>query len=137
MQSSTISNEGTGGRAAHAVPGDDLHFRLEAHSRAATLYLSGPLTVAGALRALRLCDRLPPGVTELRVDLRGTTLADPTPVQAVAMLLARWRRAGSARRSRIELPPATRRPPATPPRAKQRPAKERPAKERPPRLTRA
>lgn len=128
MQSSTIDTQGSGG-GARVVPGDDLHFHLEAHARAATLYVSGPLSVAGALRALRSCDRLPPGVSDLRVDLRGAALPNPTPVQVVAMLLARWRRAGRDRRTRIELPPATRRPAATPPRARPRP----PRPPRPPR----
>ena len=83
---------------------------LEAHAHAATLYVSGPLTAAGALNALRVCEGLPASVLELRVDLRAARLTDATPVQAVAMLLVRWRRAHPGRRSRIELPPVSQRP---------------------------
>ena len=88
----------------------ELRYRIESHSRAATLYLSGPLTVAGALCAARLCDGLPTRVNDLRVDLTAVRLDDASPVQALAMRLARWRRLGDGRRTRLDLPPATRRP---------------------------
>lgn len=88
----------------------EARYRIESHPSAATLYVSGPLTVAGARCAARLCDHLPGPVTSLRVDLTATRLADTTPVSALAMLLARWRRLGNARRTSLRLPPPARRP---------------------------
>ena len=82
--------------APRAIPSEP-RFCLEAHAHAATLYVSGPLTAARALSALRACEGLSPSVLELRVDLRGATLTDAAPVQAVAMLLVRWRRAHPVR----------------------------------------
>jgi hypothetical protein len=50
------------------------HFALEAHPGAATLYLSGAVSVPALLGALRHCEALPAGIWVLRVDL---TAADP------------------------------------------------------------
>jgi len=102
--------------AARARQGAESHFRLEAHLEAAVLHVAGTLTVHGALRALRLCEQLPAAVRTLRVDLRATTYADTSPVQAIAMLLVRWRRARPGRQSRIDLPPPHLRPVPTAPR---------------------
>lgn len=87
-------------------------YRIESHPRAATLYVTGPLTVATAMCAARLFDSLPAAVANLRVDLTAARMTDATPVQALAMMLARWRRrVGESRRTRLELPPAGKRPP--------------------------
>lgn len=96
----------------------ELRYRIESHPSAATLYLSGPLTVAGALCAARLCDQLPLTVSRLRVDLTSARLTDPSPVQALAMRLARWRRLGDGRQTRMDLPPVARRPRPPVPRPK-------------------
>ena len=88
-----------------------LHYFLEAHHDAATLYVTGSLSIAGVVAAMHRCDELPPRVRALRVDLRAT----------------RGDRAGRARRDRLHHPPlarparglhAHRSPPgSTPPRA--------------------
>ena len=90
------------------------HFRLESHHQAAVLHVTGALTVTGAVRAVRLCDQLRAAVRDLRVDLRAATYVDTSPLQAVAMLLMRWRRAQPGRQSRIDLPPVGLRPAPVP-----------------------
>jgi len=117
----------------------ELRYRIESHPTAATLYLSGPLTVAGALCAARLCDNLPTRVSDLRVDLTAVRLDDASPLQALAMRLARWRRLGDGRRTRLDLPPAPRRPRPPvprpkPPRARRGPSR-RPSRPAPPSVT--
>ena len=95
------------------MPSRDLQFRIESRPRAATLYVSGRLTSAGAVLALRPCYTLPGDTAELRVDLRSATIDEPAALQSLALLLFRWRGAAPDRRSRIDLPPAARR--ASPP----------------------
>lgn len=92
------------------MPSRELHFRLESGPSAATLYVHGRLTVAGAVLALRPCYTLPVAVVELRVDLRTATITEPASLQALAMLLVRWRLSGAERRTRMDLPPAEQRP---------------------------
>ena len=84
-----------------------LHIAVEAHSCAATLYLSGTLTIAGALRAGTACEELPPRVKTLRVDLRGLIAPAPLTLRALAIALRRWRvsRAGNAWRDGRRLRP--------------------------------
>lgn len=113
----------------------ELRYRIESHPSAATLYLSGPLTVAGALCAAHLCDQLPLAVSSLRVDLTSARLTDTSPVQALAMRLARWRRLGDGRQTQLDLPPAPRRPrppvpQPKPPRARRGPMSHRRATSR-------
>jgi hypothetical protein len=80
-----------------------LHHALESHSGGATLYLRGALSVAGAIRALGACRRLPARVRALRVDMRGVELFDPDALDMVALVLREWR---TLRRGlvRVELP---------------------------------
>ncbi len=66
-------------------------FSLEVHPGAATLYLSGAVSVPLLLGALRHCKALPAGVWVLRVDL---TAADPLDQGTQRVLwhsLRRWR----------------------------------------------
>lgn len=95
------------------MPSRDLQFRIESRPRAATLYVTGRLTSAGAVLALRACFTLPGDTVELRVDLRAATIEEPAALHSVAMLLFRWRAGAPDRLSRIDLPPAARR--ASPP----------------------
>ena len=81
-------------------------YLLEAHTHAATIYLRGALSAAGALRALGACDALPHPVRALVVDLRGVARIDAQGLAALHHLLRRWRH---ARGGRIRvLPPAPR-----------------------------
>jgi len=69
-----------------------LHHVLEAHPGGATLYLTGALSVADAIRAMRACDVLPAGVRALRLEMRGVELFDAVAVAAVVASLREWRR---------------------------------------------
>ena len=102
------------------MPSSEMQFRLESRPRAATLYINGRLTAAAAVLAIRPCYTLPGDVAELRVDLRATTIAEPESLQALAMLLVRWRAGAADRRSRIDLPPAAMRPAPRPSPARRR-----------------
>lgn len=88
--------------------------RVESHAGAAFVYLSGPLTTAGARQTLRAWQTLPPAVRLLRVDLRSATLSDPGPIAALSMLLNRWRLRDARRHTRLDLPPLHRRPQPVP-----------------------
>jgi ABC-type transporter Mla MlaB component len=68
-----------------------LHSSLEAHHDAATLYVAGTLSVAGAIDVMRRCEALPERVRALRVDLRGVRLLDVCALEALAFTLGRWR----------------------------------------------
>ena len=118
MRDVRIAGDGSVPVSAGGRSATEPHFRVESHQSAAVLHVAGALTPAGAVRALRLCEQLPADVRELRVDLRAATYADTIPLQTIAMMLARWRRAQPARQSRIDLPPAGLRPVPTPPRAR-------------------
>ena len=80
-----------------------LRFVLEAHSRSATLYLSGMLSSSGALRAFAACSQLPRTVRSLRVDLRGVRVFDSSAIDAFAFMLRDWRDARAAM-THLELP---------------------------------
>ena len=80
------------------MPGP-LHYFLEAHHDAATLYVTGSLSIAGVIAAMHRCDELPPRVRALRVDLRAIQGVEPGALDAVAFTTRRWRdlREGSTR----------------------------------------
>ena len=80
-----------------------LHYILEAHADAATLYVTGALSIAGVVAAMHRCEELPPRVRNLRVDLRATRGVEPGALDAIAFTTRRWRdlRVGS---TRIDLP---------------------------------
>jgi hypothetical protein len=67
------------------------HVAVEAHPHSATVYLTGRISVATIVDALRRCDALPNGVWLLRVD---ASAADPLDGAAHGVLmhgLLRWR----------------------------------------------
>lgn len=68
-----------------------LDFSIEAHPTGATLYLSGALSVAGALRALGACQSLPPRHKRLGVDMCAVELFDPAALEAMSLVLREWR----------------------------------------------
>lgn len=64
---------------------------VESRPGAATLYLGGVLSSAGALRVLERCTGLGPGVRHLVVDCRGVRLYDASALGALAIVLEVWR----------------------------------------------
>jgi ABC-type transporter Mla MlaB component len=83
-------------RAASAV--------IESHRSAATLYMSGELTVAGVLEAIARVEQLPEHVRALSVDLRGAHRGESDALSTLEAGLRNWR---SARRgmTRVKLAP--------------------------------
>lgn len=67
------------------------HFTIEAHSSAATLYMTGAVSVPGLLAAMRRCEELPPSVWLLRVDLSGVSPLDQGTQGVLRHALRRWR----------------------------------------------
>lgn len=63
---------------------------IEAHPRAATLYLAGAVSVRGLVDAMRLAEQLPPGIWLLRVDATGAEPLDDGTATVLAHLLRRW-----------------------------------------------
>ncbi|HEX6536729.1 MAG TPA: hypothetical protein VF041_19235 [Gemmatimonadaceae bacterium] len=63
---------------------------IEAHPRAATLYLAGAVSVRALVDAMRLAERLPAGVWLLRVDATGAEPLDEGTATVLAHLLRRW-----------------------------------------------
>ena len=70
-----------------------LQSTLEAHARAATLYLHGTLLPHAVVGAFRACYTLPSAVRRLRVDLRGVRATHPAAADTLAILVAEWARA--------------------------------------------
>lgn len=66
-------------------------YTVEAHSQAATLYLTGPVSVAGLFEAFRRCEKLPPTVWMLRVDVSAAEPLDEGTRTVFAHLLRRSR----------------------------------------------
>ena len=66
-------------------------YAIEAHSQAATLYLTGSVSVAGLLEAFRRCEELPHTVWMLRVDVSGAAPLDEGTRTVLAHLLRRSR----------------------------------------------
>ena len=76
---------------------------VESHRSAATLYVTGELTTAGALQAIARADELPENVRALCVDLRGVRRADSHAMRALERGLRDWR-ASRRGMSRVKLP---------------------------------
>lgn len=64
---------------------------IEAHGYAATIYLSGAVSVRAVLEALRACEQLPRAVWLLRVDLSSAERLDAGTHRVLAEALRRWR----------------------------------------------
>lgn len=67
------------------------YFSLEASPCAATLYMSGAVSVPALLGALRHCEALPAGVWVLRVDLTAADALDQGTQRVLWHSLRRWR----------------------------------------------
>ena len=75
--------------------GQKEHFTIEAHSRAATLYLAGDISVPGLLEAMHRCDELPSSIWLLRADLSAAAPLDQGTLGVLWHSLRRWRDARS------------------------------------------
>jgi hypothetical protein len=71
---------------------------VESNVVAATAYVTGPLTIPVAARAIMACRALPPGVRRVRVDVRAVTVCDSRALAMLDSYIADWRmeRRGSA-----------------------------------------
>lgn len=63
---------------------------IESHARAASAYLSGPLTLGLSARAITAFCNLPRRVRALRVDLRGITVCDVDAMLMLESLVVEW-----------------------------------------------
>lgn len=70
-------------------------FTIEAHSRAATLYIAGAVSVPGLLEVMRRCEELPPSIWLLRAELSAADPLDPGTLGVLWHALRRWRDARS------------------------------------------
>jgi len=66
-------------------------YPIEAHPYAATVYLTGAVSVRAVLEVLRRCEELPPGVWLLRVDIAAADRLDSGTHTVLAAALRRWR----------------------------------------------
>jgi ABC-type transporter Mla MlaB component len=82
------------------------HFALEAHPGAATLYVTGAVSVPALLRALRHCEGLPTESLLLRVDLSAAEPLDQGTLRVLWHSLRRWREMRGAV-TRVSPPPGT------------------------------
>jgi hypothetical protein len=73
------------------APVEEPRHALEAHPGAATLYLTGRVSVPGFLGAMRLADELPGDAWVLRVDLTGARPLDEGTLRVLWHSLRRWR----------------------------------------------
>jgi hypothetical protein len=63
---------------------------IESHARAASVYLSGPLTLALTARAMTVFCGLPMRIRTLRVDLRAITVCDFDAMLMLESLVVEW-----------------------------------------------
>jgi len=63
---------------------------IESHTRAASAYLSGPLSLGLTARAISAFCSLPACVRALRVDLRGITVCDVDALLMLESLVVEW-----------------------------------------------
>jgi ABC-type transporter Mla MlaB component len=84
---------------------DVLTITTEQHDAAATVYVSGTLSVASAVRLVRVCESLPAHIRSARVDLRGVHASDDGAFTVLEARLRDWRRGRG--RLHLTLPAAT------------------------------
>lgn len=65
-------------------------FAVEAHSAAATIYISGTLSPFAALRVINECARLPKGLRRIRVDARGIGDVEAGALDTLIVAFAVW-----------------------------------------------
>ena len=64
---------------------------VEANAVSATAYVTGPLTVSLAARAIMACRALPPAVRGVRVDLRAVSVVDGHALTMLESYILDWR----------------------------------------------
>ncbi|HSJ63625.1 MAG TPA: hypothetical protein VK922_06910 [Gemmatimonadaceae bacterium] len=69
-----------------------LTITTEQHDAAATVYVSGTLSVASAVRLVRVCESLPSHIRFARLDLRGVHASDDGALTVLETRLRDWRR---------------------------------------------
>ena len=80
-----------------------LTITIEQHDGAATLYAAGEMGISGALRIVRICERLPMSIRTVRLDLRAVNDSEDG---AMTVLETRLRHSRSGRgRIQITAPP--------------------------------
>ncbi|HEX6058873.1 MAG TPA: hypothetical protein VFZ11_07615 [Gemmatimonadaceae bacterium] len=75
----------------HALAPFDSQYEIEAHQEAATVYVRGALSAAGAMAVMRSADKLPDHVRALVVDLRSVEHVEAEGIYALHDLLRRWK----------------------------------------------
>lgn len=94
---------------------ETLKISIEQHERAATVYVSGVLRIASALRLVRVCEQLPTAIDTARLDLRAVYHAEEDALTVLASHLRHWRRRRGG--IRIVHPAASALPDQPPPRS--------------------
>jgi ABC-type transporter Mla MlaB component len=75
----------------HALAPFHSQYEIEAHQEAATVYMRGSLSVAGAMAVMRSAETLPDYVRALVVDLRAVSQVEAAGIYALHDLLRRWK----------------------------------------------
>lgn len=68
-----------------------LQFSIESTDRLATVYVAGSISLPGIWQILDRCDRLPPEIRSLRVDLQAVGLIQNGVLEALTVGLRQWR----------------------------------------------
>ena len=87
-----------------------LTISTEQHDRTATIYVAGTLSIASALRLVRVCDGLPALIRVARIDLRSVHALEDGALTVLRTRLRHWRKNGG--RIHLALPRDFHQPPA-------------------------
>ncbi|MGI8844034.1 MAG: hypothetical protein ACR2HZ_10065 [Gemmatimonadaceae bacterium] len=68
-----------------------LTITIEQHDDSATLYVAGDMGISGALRIVRLCERLPTTIRMVRLDLRAVHDTEDGAMTVLETRLCHWR----------------------------------------------
>jgi hypothetical protein len=68
-----------------------LTITIEQHDGAATLYAAGELGITGALRIVRICERLPMSIRMVSLDLRAVHESEDGTMTVLETRLCHWR----------------------------------------------
>jgi hypothetical protein len=68
-----------------------LTITIEQHDGAATLYVAGDMGISGALRIVRICERLPMSIRMVRLDLRAVHHREDGAMTVLETRLCHWR----------------------------------------------
>ena len=70
---------------------DILTISTEQHGRTATIYVAGVLSIASALRLVRVCEKLPSVIRTVRLDLRAVHATEDGAITLLDASLRQWR----------------------------------------------